>query len=315
MKAIKVLGTGSYVPPKVLSNFDLEKMVETNDQWITTRTGIKERRISDGETTLDLAYKASKKAVDNSGVDPEEIGLIIVATISADNFTPSTACLLQERLGLNDTQVMSFDISAACSGFVYALDIARGLLHSLKKPYCLIVGSEVLSKMVDFTDRGTCILFGDGAGAAVITLSDGLYVSYQDAKGDWEALNCPALQGEEQVPMHLAMAGTEVFKFAVETVPKAIEAVLKEAKITLEQVDHVICHQANERIIRNVMKRLKSNEETFFMNIDKYGNTSAGSIPLALDEMNQKGQLKKGEKIILVGFGGGLTWGAVLLEW
>lgn len=315
MQTIKILGTGYSYPQKVLTNFDLEKMVDTNDEWITTRTGIKQRRISQGETTLSLALQASEQAIDNSKIDKKEIGLIVVATITPDNFTPATASLLQEQLGLNDCQVMAFDISAACSGFVYALEVVKGLLASLPTKYALVVGSETLSKITDFTDRGTCILFGDGAGAVVVTQEEGLYCSYHNSKGDYEALNCPAVASEKQAPMVLNMMGTDVFKFAVEAVPQSINQVLNQASLAIDDIDFVVCHQANKRIIANVCKKFGSDMNKFYVNIDQFGNTSAASIPLALGEMDEKGLLKKGMKLILVGFGGGLTWGAVLLEW
>lgn len=315
MQSIKILGTGYSVPAKKLTNFDLEKQVETSDEWIITRTGIKERRIAESETTLSMSLEASKTAIKNSKIDKKDIGLIIVATITPDNFTPATACLLQEQLGLNGTQVMAFDINAACSGFVYALEVAKNMLPGLPCKYALVVGAETLSKITDFTDRTTCILFGDGAGAAIVESKEGVYHSYHNARGNWEALNCPGVQVKNQVPMYLSMLGTDVFKFAVEAIPQSMNEVLKGANLTLDDIDYVVCHQANSRIIGNVCKRYKSDFNKFYVNIDKYGNTSAASIPLALAEMDEKGLLKEGMKLILVGFGGGLTWGAVLLEW
>lgn len=312
MSGIKILSTGYYAPAKVLDNFDFEKIVETSDEWIVSRTGIKKRHFADGESCVDLGYQAALKAVEK--IDKSKIGLIICATMTPDYFTPSTACLIQERLGLNDQEVMCFDLSAACSGFVYSLTVAQSLLQNLDDKYALIIGCEELSKIIDFKDRNTCVLFGDGAGAIVACKGEGIFASYSNSAGNLEALKAQAI-GKDGSDHYLTMAGQEVFKFAVKVIPESINAILDKANLTLDDIDYVVCHQANYRIIRNVYKKMKSSEDKFYMNLQEYGNTSAASIPLALGEMDEKGMLKPGDKIICVGFGGGLTWGATLIEW
>ena len=312
MSGLKVLSTGYYAPQKVLDNFDLEQMVETSDEWIVSRTGIKKRHIVENESCMDLGYQAALKAIEK--IDKNKIGLIICATMTPDYFTPSMACLIQERLGLNEQEVMCFDLNAACSGFVYALTVAHSLLQSLDDKYALIIGSEEISKIIDFTDRNTCVLFGDGAGAIVVSKGTGIFASYCNSSGNLEALKAPAINKNEN-NHYLTMAGQDVFKFAVKVIPESIDAVLEKTSLTLDDIKYVVCHQANYRIIRNVYKKMKSTEEKFYMNLQEYGNTSAASIPLALGEMNEKGMLNPGDKIICVGFGGGLTWGATLIEW
>lgn len=312
MSGIKILSTGYYAPAKVLDNFDFEKIVETSDEWIVSRTGIKKRHFADGESCVDLGYQAALKAVEK--IDKSKIGLIICATMTPDYFTPSTACLIQERLGLNDQEVMCFDLSAACSGFVYSLTVAQSLLQNLDDKYALIIGCEELSKIIDFKDRNTCVLFGDGAGAIVACKGEGIFASYSNSAGNLEALKAQAI-GKDGSDHYLTMAGQEVFKFAVKVIPESINAILDKTNLTLDDIDYVVCHQANYRIIRNVYKKMKSSEDKFYMNLQEYGNTSAASIPLALGEMDEKGMLKPGDKIICVGFGGGLTWGATLIEW
>ncbi|WP_279160329.1 beta-ketoacyl-ACP synthase III [Thomasclavelia cocleata] len=312
MNGLKVISTGYYAPQNVLNNFDFEKMVETTDEWIVSRTGINKRHIAKKESCVDLGYQAALKAIEK--IDKSKIGLIICATMTPDYFTPSTACLIQEKLGLNDQEIMCFDLSAACSGFVYSLTVAQALLQNLDDKYALVIGSEEISKIIDFTDRNTCVLFGDGAGAVVVGKGTGVFASYNNSAGNLEALKAPAI-GKMNENHYLSMAGQEVFKFAIKVIPESINAVLQKANLTLDDIDYVVCHQANYRIIKNVYKKMKSSEEKFYMNLQEYGNTSAASIPLALGEMDEKGLLKSGNKIICVGFGGGLTWGAVLMEW
>lgn len=310
MSGLKVVSTGYYVPSKVMTNQDFEKIVETSDEWIIERTGISRRHFVETEDTVELGYLAALEAIEKGNINKNEIGLIVVATMSPDHFTPSTASLIQEKLGLNEEEIMAFDVNAACSGFVYGLTITNALLQTLDKKYALVIGSEVLSKLIDFEDRGTCILFGDGAGAMLVESEDRLFVCYNGSKGNKEVLYANA--NKEQ---YLKMNGREVFKFAVTAVPKSINAVLEKANLTIDDIDYVVCHQANYRIIANVYKKMKCNPEKFYMNLQEYGNTSGASIPLALAEMDEKGLLKRGMKIICVGFGGGLTWGATLLEW
>lgn len=312
MNGLKILSTGYYAPQRVLDNFNLEKMVETSDEWIVSRTGIKKRHISENESCVDLGYQAALKAIEK--VDKSKISLIICATMTPDYFTPSNACLIQERLGLNSQEVMCFDLNAACSGFVYALTVAQSLLQNLGDKYALVIGCEEISKIIDFNDRNTRVLFGDGAGALVISNGEGIFASYSNAAGNLDALKAPAVNRISE-NHYLTMAGQEVFKFAIKVIPESINAVLQKANLTLDDIDYVVCHQANYRIIKNVYKKMKSSEEKFYMNLQEYGNTSAASIPLALGEMDEKGLLKPGNKIICVGFGGGLTWGAVLMEW
>lgn len=307
MEGLKILSTGYCPGEKIVTNFDFEGKIETSDEWITTRTGIKRRHFSSHSSAY-LAIEAAKQAVKD--LDLSKIALIICATMTPENATPSNACLVQEALGLQDQSIMCFDINAACSGFVYALEIAKSLLKN-KDQYALIIGSEQLSRVVDFTDRSTCILFGDGAGAVVAKKADALFISYNDASGTAEPL---VAKYDENDP-YLHMQGQEVFKFATRVIVKSINEVLQQADMTLDDVDYVVCHQANSRIIQYVYKKLKCSPEKFFINLDEYGNTSAASIPMALAEMNDKGLLKDGMKIITVGFGGGLTWGATLMEW
>ena len=328
MNGIRIVGTGCAVPKRILTNDDLSRMVETNDEWIRTRTGIRERRICEEETTVSLATQAAQNAVisaceclltkEKGGNRPEEIaayikseiGVILVATTTPDYAFPSVACLVQKELELPD-EVMSFDISAACSGFLYGLDICRGLLANAKKRFALVIGSEQLSRIADYTDRGSCILFGDGAGAALVELSDKLYVQRQWSRGDMEALYCPGVGNDNA---KLFMQGNKVFKFAVTAFQQGVEQVLADARLSMEDIDRVICHQANLRIIEHVQKKYPEHAEKFYVNIDRYGNTSAASIPIAMDEMRRSGILPEGSRVICIGFGAGFTWSAVLLE-
>lgn len=304
MLGMTILSTGHYVPKTTLTNHDLEKMVETNDEWIKERTGIESRYIVQGENNIDLAYQASLMALDK--LDLQKVAVIVVATMTSEQRTPSIACMLQQQLGLNNQSIIALDINVACSGFVYGLEVARGLLQ--EDQYALVVGSEVMSKLIDYTDRSTCILFGDGAGAVVIERSNNLYHRYLDSSG-----NSTVLATNED--NHLTMNGTEVFKFAIKKIPVCIEKLLQEANLQIDDIDHFVCHQANYRIIHYVYQKLKIDPNKFYMNIKNHGNTSSASIPLALSQMNQAGLLKKGQKIMCIGFGGGLTWGATLHEW
>lgn len=304
MKGITILSTGHYVPPKKLTNNDLEKMVETSDSWIQERTGIQSRNIVTDQNNIDLAYHAALEALQE--IDKTNIAVIVVATMTNEQSTPSLACMLQAKLGLNEQRIIALDINVACSGFVYGLEVARSLLK--EGQYALVVGSEVMSKIVDYTDRSTCILFGDGAGACVIQKSNKLYYSYLDSSGNDEAL----YTNESH---YLMMKGTDIFKFAIKKIPECIDILLQEANLTLDDIDHFVCHQANYRIIHYVYQKLKIDKNKFFMNVQDHGNTSSASIPIALSQMNQQGLLKKGQKIICIGFGGGLTWGATLHEW
>lgn len=313
MDGIKIVGLGKYLPDKVMTNDDFAKIVDTNDEWITTRTGIRERRFCDGETNAQMAAKAADKAIADAGIDKEQIRVVIVATFTPDTATPSTACMVHELLGLSpDTACI--DINAACSGFLYGLQIMRGMLLQEDKQACgLLIGSEVISKYIDMTDRSTCILFGDGAGAAVVKLSkETSYYSVSGTSGNYEVLHCAQTADNRQ---YITMNGSEVFKFAVSRIPKCIDAILEKMDgTTLEDIDYVVCHQANARIIECVRKFYKAPKEQFFLNMEKYGNTSAASIPIALAQMKEEGKLAAGTKTICVGFGAGLTWAGAYLE-
>ena len=306
----KIIGTGIYVPEKILTNFDLEKMVDTSDEWITTRTGIKERRIAEKESVVDMAVKASEKALNEANVNPEDLDLIILATLTPEKRFPSTACLVQARIGAK--KVYSFDISAACSGFIYALDIADSFLRSKKAKKILVIGVEKLSEAVDWTDRATCVLFGDGAGAVVVENSNDesdIIASKMYSEGTLEELLYADKCG------YIRMKGRELFKFAVRAMEEVCREVLETANVKPEEVKLVIPHQANVRIINALAEKLGIPKEKMFVNINKYGNTSAASIPIALHEAIKEGKIKRGDLILFTAMGGGLTWGAMLLRY
>ena len=317
----RIIGTGSAVPEQIVTNEDLSKIVETSDEWISSRSGIRERRIAKEETTTSLAILAGKRALENAGIASEEIEVIIVATCTPDYFFPNTACQVQEAIGAK--HAVAFDLSAACSGFLFALSTVQAYIKGGIYQKALIVGAETMSKMIDWSDRSTCVLFGDGAGAAVVSAEEtGVLELVQKSDGTGKGvLSCKAretrnlLNHESETKEYLYMEGQPVFKFAVKTVPKCVEEVLKKAEVKKEEIRYYILHQANSRIIQSVAKRLKEPEEKFPMNLSLYGNTSAASIPILLDEMNRNGMLNRGDKLVLSGFGAGLTWGAVLLEW
>lgn len=312
MKGLKIVSMGSALPENVVTNEDLTKLVDTSDEWITSRTGIKERRISpEGEAHHVYTVKAARMAMERGGIDGKDIGAVIVATVTPDYMFPSMACILQKELGLPE-EIIAFDLSAACSGFLYAMKVAKALLESGQGKYALVVGSEKLSRILDFSDRSTCVLFGDGSGAAVVELSDTHeYFQKTWARGDMDVLACTGPGPEAN---YLTMNGQEVFKFAVNAIKEGIDAILEEKGLTLDDVDYVVCHQANLRIIDHVRKKYKAPEEKFYVNLQSYGNTSAASIPIALEEMWSKGMLKPGTRIIAVGFGAGLTWSSALLN-
>ncbi|MDD3369854.1 MAG: ketoacyl-ACP synthase III [Lachnospiraceae bacterium] len=310
MTGLHIVATGMALPTRCVSNDDLAKTVDTNDEWIQSRTGIRSRYYTDGETNWELASRAAELAIQRAGISTEELGACIVATITSDYATPSVACMVQKTLELPES-IPSFDINAACSGFLYGLEVAHGLLQVQKQDYILLIGSEQLSRVLDFEDRSTCILFGDGAAAAIIKRSsEHAFSSILGASGNDESLYCGGTGSERQ---KVYMDGKAVFRFAVETIPKVLEQILQENQMTLDDIDYVVCHQANERIIEYVRKKMKADESQFYINIDHFGNTSAASIPLALAEMDKKGMLGTGKKIICVGFGAGFTWGGALL--
>lgn len=323
MKNAKMIGFGLYTPKNLVENERLQEFLETSDEWIRTRTGIERRYISLDENTSDLAVEASKKALNQAGLSAEDIDLIIVATVTPDNFTPSTACIVQDKLGAKNA--WAFDINAACTGFIYALKLGRSLIRSGEAKNALIIGAETLSKALNWEDRGSCVLFGDGAGATVLTSTEEdcgikcVNVKSDGSKGDSLViqglpLNSPFKDGREVSENYINMNGREIFKFATKVMEGSIVEILEKENIKIEDIDAIIPHQANLRIIDYVVKRLGIPREKFITNLQNYGNTSGASIPIALCESINEGNLKKGDNIIMVGFGGGLTWGAALIK-
>lgn len=325
MRHVKIIGTGSYTPDNTMSNDDIAKLVETSDEWISSRTGIRERRISTKETTADMAYEAGKRAIENAGIAVDEIDLIICATITPDYFMPSVACMVQGMLMAQKSA--AFDLNAACTGFVYAMTTASQFIQSGMYQKVLVIGVDTISKILDWNDRSTCVLFGDGAGAALLSASDekgGIITSYLTSDGSKQSiLYCEAMPlanpyikpVRDMVTPSIKMQGQEVFRFAVRSVTDTIKMVLSMGNLKADDVRFVVSHQANSRIIEVVAKNCKIPMEKFFMNLERYGNTSSASIGIALDELVQTGELKSGDIIILVGFGGGMTSGAIVLEW
>lgn len=317
----RIVGTGSYLPSKVVTNDDLSKIMDTNDEWIRSRTGIGERHLATIESNADLCAEAAKRALLDAGMEAQEIDLIIVGTITPDHVTPSLACEVSALIGAD--KAVCFDINAACSGFVYSLHTAHAFIASGIYKNAIVIGAEVLSRIMDWEDRSTCVLFGDGAGAAVVRADEtGILAFDQGSDGvKGSVLSCvnrrnnnPFVTQSKELS-YVQMDGKEVYSFAVSTVPKSITFVLEQAGVTPGEVDYFLLHQANVRILDSVGKRLKIPMEKFPISLDHCGNISAGSIPILLDEVNKKGLLKRGQKIILSGFGGGLTWGTTLLEW
>jgi 3-oxoacyl-[acyl-carrier-protein] synthase-3 len=325
MRHATIISTGSYLPEYIVTNDDLAKVVETSDEWISSRTGIKERRISLGENTSDLAYEAALKALTNAKMDAKELDLIICATITPDSFMPSVACMVQERLGAS--KAAAFDLSAACTGMIYAMVTATAFIESGMYEKILIIGAETLSKTLDWTDRSTCVLFGDGAGAAILAATEKQYgiistnLVSDGSKQDYLSLSALPLvnpfisKDGSSYPATMAMKGQEVFKFAVRSITDHIKTVLSKSSLSDNDIKYIVTHQANYRIIEHAARSCGLPLEKFFMNLDRYGNTSAATIGIALDEMVQKEMLQPGDRIILVGFGGGMTSGAILLEW
>jgi len=326
MRAVGIIGTGAYLPERVLTNADLEKMVDTNDEWIVSRTGIRERRIAAPEqATSDLSVLAAKQALERAGITADQLDMIIVATVTPDMSFPATACLVQDQLGAS--KAATFDLSAACTGFLYGITTGSQFIQTGMYKYVLVVGVECLSRITDYTDRNTCVLFGDGAGAAVLgPVEDGYgFLSFElggDGSGGG-SLKLPA--GGSRLPASEAtiaerqhsiyMAGSEVFKFAVRVINSSAEEVLAKAGLTKEDIDFFVPHQANIRIIESAMKRFGLTEDKVVVNLDRYGNMSSASIPVALNEAVEQGRIKKGDNLVLCGFGGGLTWGATVLKW
>lgn len=315
----KIIGTGSYVPDNVVTNDDMSKIVETSDEWISQRVGIRERRISVNDTTLDMGERAAKAALGDAGIEGSDIDLIIVATISSDTASPSTACMIQNRIGAD---CMAFDVSAACAGFLFAIETAMGFISRNTAKKVLIVCAERMSKLIDWSDRSTCVIFGDGAAAAVLeACEEGIYESVFHVKGGNDVINIPLTDGDspfykvESEKPFLHMEGQATFKFAVKSIAHDVAEVLEKAGLTPDDIKYAVPHQANKRIIDSAQKKTGIPLEKWYVNIDRFGNVSSASIPLALDEMNKKGMLKPGDKILLTGFGGGLASGAMVFEW
>jgi 3-oxoacyl-[acyl-carrier-protein] synthase-3 len=315
----RIVGTGGYLPAKMLTNHDLEKIVDTSDEWIVTRTGIRQRFIAaDDEQSSDLALNASRKAIEAAGIAPHDIGLIIVATTTPDMIFPSTACILQAKLGIKNCPV--FDVQAVCSGFIYALATADKFMRSGEYQYALVVGAEVYSRILDWNDRGTCVLFGDGAGAVVIKAADtpGILSSHLHADGNYRnMLSVPGSVrgGKVEGRPFLQMAGNAVFKFAVKVLDELVAEVLAKNNLEKSDIDWLVPHQANIRIINSTAKKLGLSMDKVVVTVDRHGNTSAASIPLALDEAVRDGRIRHGQHVLLEGVGGGFTWGAVLIRW
>lgn len=307
MNNIKLVSTGKYVPEQVVTNEDMENIVDTNDEWIFTRTGIKERRKVKSETTSDMATYAARDAINKVNYDTSKIDLIVVATFTPDVASPSAANLVQAKLGLNDQDVMAFDINAACTGFIYALNVASQMVNSGFYKSALVIGSEVLTNVVNYQDRNTCVLFGDGAGAVIIesTEENKPAYFYTSSKGDLDEVIV--------VDPLIRMEGRKVYSFATKILDKSVRVVLENSNTSIGDIDMLIPHQANARIIESAAKSLEIEMDRVYMNISNYGNTSSASIPMALDEYIESLKNKENKKVVLVGFGGGFTWGAALL--
>jgi 3-oxoacyl-[acyl-carrier-protein] synthase III len=317
----RILGTGGYLPEKILTNSDLEKMVDTEDAWITERTGIKERHIAaDGENTCDLAEQAARRAIEMAGINKDEIDLIVVATTTPDQVFPSTACLLQDRL--DNHGATAFDVQAVCTGFVYALGVADKFIKSGSHKTALVVGAETMSRITDWSDRGTCILFGDGAGAVIIQASDepGILSTHLHADGQYkELLKVDAGVSTDFSKLQdgtafMQMRGNEVFKMAVNTLGRIVDETLAANKLQKSDIDWLVPHQANIRIINATAKKLSMSLDNVVVTVDRHGNTSGASVPLALDEAVRDGRIKRGDTLLLEAFGGGFTWGSALIK-
>ncbi|MEY2481946.1 MAG: 3-oxoacyl-[acyl-carrier-protein] synthase [Verrucomicrobiota bacterium] len=325
-RTVSIIGTGSYVPEKILSNADLSKMVDTSDEWITTRTGIKERRIAaKDEFTSDMATKAALAAIEQAGISPKEIDLILLATATPDMLFPATACLVQKNIGA--TNAACLDISAACAGFLFGVDIAHQFITSHTHETVLVIGAEKLSSITNWTDRNTCVLFGDGAGAAILKHrggTHGVIATHVGSDGNYADIlfmpggGCRTPITKENADQNLStihMSGKDVYKQAVIAMMSASKKVLEQAGLTIDDIACVIPHQANVRIIEAIADRLGISRDHFFVNLDRYGNTSAAAVAIALDEANRTGRIKAGDYILMVVFGGGLTWASTVIEW
>lgn len=323
MKNTKIIGVGAYAPDNIVTNLQLKELVDTTDEWIRTRTGIEKRCITIDEDTSDLAVKASEIAIKNANITVEEIDVIILATVTPDKFTPSTACIVQKKLGAKNAY--AFDINAACTGFIYALKMANALIKAEEAKNILVIGAETLSKVLNWNDRSTCVLFGDGAGAVVVKASEEEGIKCVSTKSDGTKgdaltidsvpLNNPFNNKKIIANNYLSMSGSEVFKFATRAIVESIIDVIEKSNSNLENIKYVIPHQANLRILDYASKKLNMPLDKFVINLSDYGNTSSASIPMALYDVYKENKLIPGDEIILVGFGGGLTWGSTLIKW
>ncbi len=321
MTYARITGTGSYLPEKVLTNFDLEKIVDTTDQWIRERTGIEQRHIAiDGQNTVDLAERAARNAIDAAGLKPQDIDLIVVATTTADRVFPSTACLLQSRLDIHGCA--AFDVQAVCTGFIYALGVAEKFIKTGSASRALVVGAETFSRLLNWNDRGTCVLFGDGAGAVVLEANEetGILSTHLHADGDYEALlrvpygPSQGYEAMDEINTKVEMRGNEVFKMAVNTLGRIVDETLEANNLDKTDIDWLVPHQANLRIIHATARKLKMPLDRVVITVQEQGNTSAASVPLALDTAVRDGRIKKGEMLLLEAFGGGFTWGSALVR-
>lgn len=321
----KIIGAGSYLPEKVLTNFDLERMVETSDKWIQERTGIKERRIAaDNQNNSDMAYRAAKKALDSAGLTPQDIELIIIGTSTPDHQIPSMAPTIQHKLGCD--HVPSFDLNSVCSSFAYGFLTASAMLGSGYYKNCLVIGSDIYSRILNWKDRNTCCIFGDGAGAVVLEAdknSRGVITHLFGANGeDADLISIPAggskspiVSNTDEKDKFFQMQGTYVYEFTITTIPEVIDKMLEKAEMSADEIDFFVLHQANRRIIESIAKRLKISLDKFIINIDKYGNTSSASLPISLDELIRSEKIKRTDTIMMIGFGGGLSWGGIIFEY
>ncbi len=304
---MKIKATASFLPDNVVTNQDLSQFVDTNHEWIVSRTGIESRHFAKSQTNTQMAISVGQQLMERSGLPPESIGCIMVASFTPDDLTPSMSCQVHQALNLPAT-TMAFDFNTACSGFVYGLSLAQSMLIANPNQYIMLIGSERISPHLNFEDRNTCILFGDGAGGAILSAQGDNQPFCFGTKGDRQVIHCP-------VGGKIHMEGKEVFVFAVNAITQSMDNILQQTGLQVEDIHHVVCHQANLSIISHVYKKLHIPKEKFYINLNHCGNTSSASIPLVLDEMNQKGLLLSGQKILAVGFGAGLTWGATLIEW
>ncbi len=320
MHNVSLRATGRYVPEKIVTNDDLSTFIETSDEWIASRTGIRERHVAEDETTVDMGIKAARSALEKGGLDPLDIDLIVFATITGDYYTPASACLVQAALGCENA--MSFDLGAACSGFVYGMEVCCAMLETGRYQKALVIGAERFSRVLDWSDRTTAVLFGDGAGAVVLEKSNtpkfyGFRSGSDGNKGELIAMPAHSLTNptreREALPSYITMEGRGVYEFSLKRIPGEIRTIVEEHGFTLDDVDHFILHQANRRMLEKIASRLGQPLDKFFMNMNHYGNTSAASIPIALDEMVENNVIKRGDLVVFSGFGGGLTWSSALI--